>query len=41
MGNVEGSELGDGLGINDGIPLGTFVGAPDSGHTTQVSVKFA
>jgi len=40
-GSVEGSELGDGLGIKDGRLVGTSVGAPDPGHTTQSSVKFA
>jgi len=41
VGSVEGCELGDGLGIKDGLSLGTSVGAPDSGHSTQDSVKFA
>lgn len=41
MGSVEGCELGDGLGITDGLLLGTSVGAPVSGHSTQISVNSA
>jgi len=38
VGSVEGTELGDGLGIEDGLPVGKFVGAPVSGHSTQVNI---